>query len=81
MGLRFDVLQAADENVQVTSGVLGRTRGRREGLDGGDLVGVADYAGDVPGAAEEEGGQELGDLAVSAEEEDVVCHCERVIDI
>lgn len=33
------------------------------------MIWVADYAGYVPGAVEEERGQESGDPAVSAEEE------------
>lgn len=40
--------------------------GRGEVLDRGDLGGGADDAGYVPGAAEEERGEVLGDFAVAA---------------
>ena len=37
------------------------------------LVGVADYGCEVPGAGEDFGGHEEGDLAVAAEEQDAWC--------
>lgn len=63
-----DVLDAADEDVE-----LARLP-RAELLDGGDLLLGADDAGDGPRALEEERGEELGDLAVAAEDEDVMRH-------
>lgn len=43
-----------------------------EFLNGGRLLGGADEAGDGPGLLEEEGGKQLGDFAVAADDEDVV---------
>lgn len=64
--LAVDVFDAADEDAEA-AGEAGA-----EPLDGGDLVLLADDAGDGPGALEEQGGEELGDFAVAAEDEDVV---------
>lgn len=41
------------------------------------MLGIADDAGDVPGAGEQERGKFLGYLAMAAEEEDL--HCVRGI--
>jgi hypothetical protein len=61
-------LDAADEDVE-----FARVTGSQV-LDGGDLFLGADEAGDGPGALEEKGGEELGDFAVTADEENVVRH-------
>lgn len=68
LGLGLDVLDAADEDVELALQALA------ELLDRGDLLLCADDAGDRPRFLQQEGCQQLGDLAVAAEDEDVFAH-------
>lgn len=65
-GVAVDVGDAADQDVEL-AGEAGA-----ELLNGRGLLLGADDAGDGPGALEEQRGEHLGDLAVAAEDEDVV---------
>jgi len=65
-GVAVDVGDAADQDVE-----LAREAGA-ELLNGRSLLLGADDAGDGPGALEQQRGEHLGDLAVAAEDEDVV---------
>lgn len=64
--LAADILNAVDEHVELA------WQAATELLNGGNLLLLADDAGDGPRAAEEQRGQLLGDFAVAAEDEDVV---------
>lgn len=64
--LAIDVFNASDKDAEPT------WQSSAELFDGGHLFLFADYAGDGPGALEEQWGEELGDFAVAAEDEDVV---------
>jgi hypothetical protein len=61
-----DILDAADENIELA----GKTG--TELLNGWNLLRGADDTGDGPGALEQEGSEVLSDVAVAAEDEDVV---------
>lgn len=64
--LRRDILNAADENVELS----GKTGTKL--LNGWNLLRGTDDTGDGPGALEQEGSEVLSDVAVAAEDEDVV---------
>ena len=68
MRLGLDIFHTGDEDVE---------RSRLVGAECGDcwlLSWIADYACELPGAGEDEGGEELGHFAVAAEEEDTRGH-------
>lgn len=75
LGLRLalDLLDAADQDVELALEALA------ELLDGGDLLLGADDAGDGPRLLEQDWGQQLADLAVAAEDEDVLAHGDVVV--
>lgn len=66
--LAGDVLNAADEDIELA------WKAGTELLNGRDLILSANDAGDGPRAVEQKGCHELGNLAVAAEEENVVRH-------
>ena len=68
LGLGFHFFETGDEDVEGARLVFGEVG------DCGFLGWVADYTCELPGAGQDEGGEELGDLAVSAEEEDAGGH-------
>lgn len=57
------VSDAADQNTELAWQILAKL------LNGGSLLLGADHAGDGPGALQQQWGEELGDLAVAADEE------------
>lgn len=64
--LAGDIGDTADQHVELARQVLG------ELLDGGSLILGADDAGDGPRPLQEQWGEQLGNLAVAADEEDVM---------
>lgn len=75
LGLRFalDIFNTADQNVQSTLLALA------ELLDGRDLLLSTDNAGDGPRLPQQDGRQNLRDLAVAAEDEDVLTHDVKLV--
>lgn len=61
-----DILDAADENIELS----GKTDTKL--LNGWNLLRSTDDTGDGPGALKQEGSKVLSDVAVAAEDEDVV---------
>lgn len=69
LGLGLDFFDAANQDIEPALLLA-----LAQLLDGGDLLLGADDAGNGPGLLKEERREELADLAVAAEDEDVLAH-------